>query len=719
MLWDGTPHVNPLTGEVSTLPYAGDPVSGRGWIDPLEEPSGDRRLFLASGPFTFAPGDSQEVFVAVMAAQGTDNLNSIVRLRELAAGVRRLFQNWWRFDQGALFTPSPPPPPDVQVAELPGRVVLSWNARPESYSSVQGVEPSKNASGYRFQGYNVYQLDAGDAEEATFVCRMVTFDLPDGVRKIRDRVFLPTIGEEVEVTVQHGTDSGIRHFLVVDEDSLLHRPLVNGRTYYFGVSSYAYNPEGSGTVLPHALEGRLRVVAATPHDPVPGTVLTYQVLDTVAFAGPSGARNAEHSGKSRGTVVALAIDPLAMPTAEYQVTFAEQGGQVCWNLSRDGTRLVMAQTNQSGDWNYPIVDGLLVKVIGPPFAFASNAESEAAGIVEVSYAGQPVPPGGWDVAGAPYEGNSVWHSVSWSGADGQADRFFISGGSTGRLSDLTRNIRKAVPHDYELRFSDRGSLGWWKFEGDVSAPVPFELWDIGVATPVDPADDQQLIPVLHSGGHTVGIFDISETTPDPRSGWPATDRIFFYADPRGYAAFAADAEDGTVDDTTFGRTELIADVILADFDKDGRLPPPGTVIRFNTTKPNLPGDRFSFEVSGPGYQRDLARQQIQRINVFPNPYYAQNLGTLDPLQGHVTFTHLPERATIRIFTLAGDLVRTIEHHDPSTLERWDLRNQAGTPVASGIYLVHVAMPGLGEKVLKLAVFQPVWIPPYSSQPPEP
>jgi hypothetical protein len=37
---------------------------------------------------------------------------------------------------------------------------------------------------------------------------------------------------------------------------------------------------------------------------------------------------------------------------------------------------------------------------------------------------------------------------------------------------------------------------------------------------------------------------------------------------------------------------------------------------------------------------------------------------------------------------------------------WDLRNDDSVPVASGMYLVHVDMGSLGQKVLKAAIFVP-------------
>jgi len=126
---------------------------------------------------------------------------------------------------------------------------------------------------------------------------------------------------------------------------------------------------------------------------------------------------------------------------------------------------------------------------------------------------------------------------------------------------------------------------------------------------------------------------------------------------------------------------------------------------FYPAVPLSSSDRYTFAVQGAiTDDPELKRQAVKDINVFPNPYFGFSRLEANRFQKFVTFTHLPERATIRIFTLAGIPVRVIEHDSPSQFERWDLTNQDGIPVASGIYLVHIDTP-YGEKVLKLAIVQ--------------
>jgi hypothetical protein len=91
---------------------------------------------------------------------------------------------------------------------------------------------------------------------------------------------------------------------------------------------------------------------------------------------------------------------------------------------------------------------------------------------------------------------------------------------------------------------------------------------------------------------------------------------------------------------------------------------------------------------------------LDLINVVPNPYYAYSGYEKNQLDNRIKFTNLPDKCTIRIYTVNGTLVRTFTKDSPITSLDWDLKNQANIPVASGLYIIHVEVPGVGEKILK-------------------
>lgn len=95
-----------------------------------------------------------------------------------------------------------------------------------------------------------------------------------------------------------------------------------------------------------------------------------------------------------------------------------------------------------------------------------------------------------------------------------------------------------------------------------------------------------------------------------------------------------------------------------------------------------------------------AIEALDIINVVPNPYYGYSDYETNQLDNRVKFTNLPEKCTVTIYNISGTLIRQFSKDDGSTFLDWDLKNSAGIPIAGGIYLIHVDVPGVGEKVVK-------------------
>jgi hypothetical protein len=119
-------------------------------------------------------------------------------------------------------------------------------------------------------------------------------------------------------------------------------------------------------------------------------------------------------------------------------------------------------------------------------------------------------------------------------------------------------------------------------------------------------------------------------------------------------------------------------------------------------------ENLTYAITG----KSVSKEEDRKIYVYPNPYKATALwdgsGSRDRL---IWFANLPDRATIRIFTMAGDLVDEINHdaatyngRDISLLEKqtagrnmvfsggehaWDLISKNDQAIASGMYLFTV------------------------------
>jgi hypothetical protein len=68
---------------------------------------------------------------------------------------------------------------------------------------------------------------------------------------------------------------------------------------------------------------------------------------------------------------------------------------------------------------------------------------------------------------------------------------------------------------------------------------------------------------------------------------------------------------------------------------------------------------------------------------------------------------LPNKCTIRIFTVNGELVKQIEHESNMIdgSEDWDLLTKDRLSVSYGVYIFHVDAPGIGTKVGKFAIIK--------------
>ncbi|HUF90504.1 MAG TPA: T9SS type A sorting domain-containing protein, partial [Gemmatimonadota bacterium] len=103
-----------------------------------------------------------------------------------------------------------------------------------------------------------------------------------------------------------------------------------------------------------------------------------------------------------------------------------------------------------------------------------------------------------------------------------------------------------------------------------------------------------------------------------------------------------------------------------------------------------PGMRWRITFSGG--TNVLADADLQQIRVVPNPFIAANEITRGRGRQRVLFTNLPPQATIRIYTISGNLVRILEHTNGSGTTEWDVRTRFDLLVASGNYYYHVTTP---------------------------
>ena len=528
--------------------------------------------------------------------------------------------------------------------------------------------------------------------------------------------------------------------------------LVNGTPYYFGVTAYTFS--GRTGAKPAQLESAPRLLTIVP-----------QWLQGIRYVNVTGdtLKNILHEGPSSGDVLPVVVNPTALPRsgASYKVVFGGSSPNQVWHLIRTvGTKtdtVAKNQKDQTGsDDRAVIIDGIDWRVHSSPLDFknfftVSNASGPIAPFQQGAFAfnasGFPLTPEGADRPDGTKQQSAgkLTASKGWGIHTGMYAPDMSSSYDNFRNRVTNAGVRwpQIIPYDFEIRFTAAGGkaliAGALTGKTDKLIDVPFELWNIGIGTPDNTADDYRMFPNILDvdGNYTFNLLAKAGTDSVDIGGGgsthsisggandPFTDWIYWVAPVNktpgqaGYNAIVADVQakvasgrDPYLDAATTGGTDVIRRIVIVGWNMGDvatgpgsyamTMPEPGTTFRIVTSKPNTASDVFTITVPPADQSSQLAKVDAEKVNVYPNPFIDTHLS--ETLHRSVTFTHLPARAVLRIYTLAGTLVRSFVKDDVSPFLRWDLMNEHGRLVAPGMYIVYVEMPEVGiVKQLKLCV----------------
>lgn len=654
-----------------TYLLTGDPVAGTGKLDGAVDGPGDRRIMVINGPFSLKLGDTAQVVIATVYGLGTDNKSSVAALKKNDLTAQIVFDQLFKLPSIA--------PPKVNVANLDKKIVLNWGSDASTISKIENFSDQ----GYTFEGYEVYQLPTASSSISDGVL-LGTFDAINGVTAIYDTV-IDENGIQIPVLAAKGSDKGIQRYFVVKEDAFRRTELRNGQEYYFAVVAYAYNPS---PLLPfHVLRSSVVVLVAKPQQPTPGFRYGNTAGDTLDVV---------HKGESDGKVTAIVVDPTQLTGHTYKVVFRYENGQTYWDVWDVDTNQIKAkdQINQAGGEDYPIVDGILIKVEGPPLV----------GKDWTAYGGDRWltgnPDNGGDLMfGSAFLGPNFWGETTVSPGDlkdVKVEVFKIQS-----YVDANGNGKYDVGEIYTAdSVGGKGQVAnlyrtWGPGTHVATRFIPFKFWDITSNPPRqlsvivrDRNQNQQWDP--HTNDTPYEYIFVLDSDYDPTgNNWNPNAGGRDFMD-------EITQNGGPVLWTFWWYPRGTREQFANDF-----------TMEFYAPKVNTVKDTFVFVAKANSYSTELAKADVDKINVFPNPYYGYHYREVAPDNKYVTFSHLPDEATIRIFDLSGVLVKTIKHTASNgQFETWNLQNENNYPVASGVYVVHIDMPKLGKtKILKLVVIQ--------------
>ena len=259
-------------------------------------------------------------------------------------------------------------------------------------------------------------------------------------------------------------------------------------------------------------------------------------------------------------------------------------------------------------------------------------------------------------------------------------------------SDLNINLNAAIASigtrkklyagDYIITFSDQ-------FISDAKKRIGSTLITIPVKYKVEEV----------STGISIPIVTLLEEKVKNDSAWTRGDEII---------CFLPGAAGINTDTLTWGFTfERMTET-------DSVQPNLGDAYLFYTSRPFTKSDVYTLTTKSGYVSNGDAKDKLDNIYVVPNPYVGANeiepankLPSQNRGERRIYFENLPMKCTIRIYTLSGELVNTLEHESGADNGRefWNLLNHDGFSVAYGVYLAHIDAPGVGEKLIKFALIK--------------
>ena len=632
----------------------------------------DTDQLITSSFFPLRAGSVQRFAIAVSVAQTGTNTNTA----DVELVTEQLNNAFRAFDANYQFATAPPPP-NVRAVPGDGHVVLYWDDEAEDvfdrFLDRLGQNPRN------FEGYRVYRsTDPAlvDARRITdgrgnvqFLAPIAQFDLDNGI----------TGNHPIDINGLEfylGDDTGLqRHF--VDTD------VINGREYYYVVTAYNSGAPGAN-IAPSESPVSLSINPDGSLTAGQNVKLVNPGQRSSGYVGPAEVvvRKVDGEGDATGSVIADIIDTRDLKVnTTYQIVFTDEevtSGDETWRqttgfsvIDVTNDRIVYEDREEFNGGDVPVFDGVKLIVVNDAYAPA-NGE----GTMSNTRLRQ-----------------SSWSSRTHSSVPATVRAERVVGSRANYRIEFMDTRRRAVAGESSTQPMQvqRGSLTMQVPSKDVN----FRIINADTGEPVQFGymPHQSISDAQRGESGFASMYNKDQRR-------TSSDRIFI-KEPN----------------PSTGELETAWELTLEPFEP-GRVftAGAGDVITLSQSGEFTSDDVFEFTIDEthiPSTDNELAKSRMDDIRVVPNPYIGSNVAEQRPsgadqsINRQLHFINLPQRATIRIFSVSGRLVQTLDVNNSIDNGRyvWNMLTKDNLDLSYGVYIYHVDAPGVGEKVGKFAVIK--------------
>jgi hypothetical protein len=682
------------------------------------EQRSDNVFIYGSGPFVLNSGQTQRFSIALLFGESLEDLvlNSITS--------QQIWRANYQFAQ-------PPRKPTVRIIAGDHKVTLYWDTKAE-----ESIDPLSRKND--FEGYKIYR-----SANPTF---SDVFSITDGngnpylgvplIDAKGVKAQWDVVNEYKGFSALDYPMRGIKYYLG-NNTGLVHSfvdtPVTNGKTYYYALVSYDHGDTGKVNVPPSETQHEIKKDAVTG-------ILSFDINTGMAVPNPKpsdyvnpkldniGGNTAERiSGVSTGKVQMFIMEDTLVRNKTYDIDFASSNGTVSYNV-RDlldfTDYFVGRDTMYSNLNNTNIVPGTLkVKDLNGGLVSADDfivdyekgsIKGKTTGKLKFNQAYQAI-----------YQYYPVYGSTLLSNEDGNKvfDGIKIKVVNDPNQLDVTKSGWKSVKTCNLPYVVENAKIGTPKvFRGD------FELrWNSTELTsdgknykyPGDSSITKVECPfvIMNVRDNLKAKFFIGENAITRNNRWDVGESIVVLDPDRPgnsnttYQVILnkkVDTVNTKVDtningrDTSFIRTTYVDKSIL---------PGNGDIFQVLSLKSFMAGDKYKFKTVAGYIDNNEGKGKLDNVYVVPNPYVVFGEGELadpDPTrrgEKRLEFRNLPNKCTIRIYTITGEKIREIVKDDMNSYSTWNLLTSEGQSIAYGVYIFHVDAPGIGKKIGRFAVIK--------------